>query len=225
MLSNKVPLDVNIDNCSYIRITMKAVNENSPADELTGYFFFATDSYPNIEEPTRTSFKYPNGGDMATYYINMSANSRWHGTLKTLRCDPVNGGSYEIESIEILRNDTKIPVKINGNALKTYGVPMTDNDRLLIPAYPAYGTFTSLSAYHYWDKATQTLTVKANGHEVKMTVGSDKAIVDGKEETMYTKLELFDNLPLVPYDLLVQYLGYEYVRTETEINITTPYAK
>ncbi len=225
IIYNKQPLDINIDNCSYVRVTMKGVNEDSPADNLNGYFFFATDSYPNVEEPTRTAFTYPNGGDMATYYVNIGANSRWHGTLKTLRIDPISGGTFEIQSIEILRDDAKIPVKVNGNTLKTYGVPNTDNGQLLIPAYPSYGTFTALSAYHYWDKATQTLTVKANGHEVKMTVGSDKAIVDGKEETMYTKLELFDNLPLLPYDLLVEYLGYEYNRTETEINITTPFAK
>ena len=64
-----------------------------------------------------------------------------------------------------------------------------------------------------------------NGHEVIFTIGSDKALVDGKEETMYTKVDMFDNLPLLPYDLLVKYLGYEYNRTETEINIKTPFAK
>ena len=55
----------------------------------------------------------------------------------------------------------------------------------------------------------------------KPNVKRVKALVDGKEETMYTKVDMFDNLPLIPYDLLVEYLGYEYNRTETEINIST----
>ena len=223
ILFNKEPIELNIDNCSYIRVTMRGVKD-SDEDNLNGYFFFATDSYPSIEEASRTGFTYPNGGELATYYINMAANTRWHGVLKTLRLDPIGGaGSFELESIEILQDDAKIPVRVNGVQLKTYGVPDTENGHLLVPAVPEYGFFTALAASYDWDAQTKTLSVYANGHSVTFTVGSDKALVDGTEKSLYTTLSLFDNVPLVPLDLLAEFLGYAYTRNDTVIDITTPF--
>ena len=223
IIFNKEPLNIPIDNCSYIRITMRGTKD-SEADNLSGHFFFATDSYPKIEEATRTTFSYPNGGELATYYVNMAANSRWHGTLTTLRVDPISGsGTFEIESVEILQDDAKIPVKINGTTVKTYGIPDTDNGVLLVPAAQNYGFFTSLAASYEWDSGTGVLTVNANNHEVTFTRGSDKAVVDGAEKQMYTSIAMFDGVPLIPLDFLAEALGYEYLRTDTAIDITTPF--
>ena len=160
---------------------------------------------------------------MDTYYINMAANPRWHGTLRTLRFDPNGNDWFEIDKIEILQDDAKIPVRINGNLIKTYGVPNTDNDMLLVPAVPAYGLFTSLAAGYDWDDENKVLTVTGNGHAVVFTVGKAEATVDGKSEKLGTAVTLFDNVPLIPLDFLAEALGYEYIRTDTEINIRTPF--
>ncbi len=217
----KEALNINIDNCSYVRVTIRG-EADSVAENLSGFFFFATDDYPNIEEATRTGFSYPNGGEMATYYINIGANKRWHGNLKALRLDPLAGnGTFELVSFELLKDDAKTPIVIDGTTLKTYGLPVTDNEMLLVPAVPSYGTFSALGAYAHWDKATETLRVQANGHTVSMTIGSNKATVDGVEQEMYATLDYFDGVPLVPYDLLCEYLGFKYERSSTQITITT----
>ncbi len=225
IIMNKEPLDINIDDCSYIRVTIRG-EKDSVQENLQGFFFFSTDSYPNIEEATRTEFTYPNGGDMDTYYVNIGNNSRWHGTLKTLRLDPAYLNSFELVSYELLKDEAKKPIVIDGKTLKTYGVVNPDaNGHIMVPAVPSYGTFTAIRAFAYWDKATETLYVQGNGHEVSMTIGSNKAIVDGKEQTMHTALEYFDGVPLLPYDTLCEYLGYTYDVGDFEATITTGYAK
>lgn len=225
IIMNKEPLDINIDDCSYIRVTIRG-EKDSVQENLQGFFFFSTDNYPNIEEATRTEFIYPNGGDMDTYYVNIGNNSRWHGTLKTLRLDPAYLNSFELVSYELLRDDAKKPIVIDGKTLKTYGVINPDGEgHILVPAVPTYGTFTAIRAYARWDKTTETLYVQGNGHTVTMTIGSNKAIVDGKEQEMYTSLEYFDGVPLLPYDALCKYLGYSYDVGDFEASITTGFGK
>ena len=219
----KEAMDVNIDDCDYVRVTMRA-QKDIDTDVLTAYLFFATDDYPNVEEPTRTAFQIPNGGDMATYYVKMSGNNRWRGNLKTLRLDPTNGGSFELDSIEILQNDPKFPILVDGKALQTYGVPQHDGGSVLIPAHPAYGTFTVLGADYDWNKSAGILTVNGHGHTVVFTVGSKEALVDGEKQTLDTAVTLFDGLPLIPYDFLASSLGCMTSLTGENLTIVTDFA-
>ena len=168
--------------------------------------------------------KCPNGGDMATYYVKMSGNNRWRGNLKTLRLDPTNGGSFELDSIEILQNDPKFPILVDGKALQTYGVPQHDGGSVLIPAHPAYSTFTVLGADYDWNKSAGILTVNGHSHTVVFTVGSKDALVDGEKQTLDTAVTLFDGLPLIPYDFLASSLGCMTSLTGENLTIVTDFA-
>lgn len=103
------PQDLNIDTseAKYIRLRMK-INRSG---ETSG-IFFATDSSNSITADKKVEYKI-NSNDFEEYEIDMSANEKWTGQLKSLRLDPVRSGpvadgEYNIDYIQILDSDKNI---------------------------------------------------------------------------------------------------------------------
>ena len=65
-----------------------------------------------------------------------------------------------------------------------------------------------------WDKNTKELTVTNGKHTVVMTIGTDDVVVDGVAKKFYAASYMYDGLPVVPFDSLVEALGYYVVYHE-----------
>ncbi len=88
--------------------------------------------------------------------------------------------------------------------------PMIENGTVYYPFEPATALDYILNVYHEWRKDAGTLLIEANGHSVKMLVGSDRYLKDDKEADLGYTLKLVDGIPMLDYKKLCDDLGYTY---------------
>ena len=74
-------------------------------------------------------------------------------------------------------------------------VPFTENDRTLVPVRFISESF---GAKVGWDDATQTVTVNANGKEIKMVLGKAEMTVDGKAVALDTPANTYQDRTFIP---------------------------
>ena len=74
-------------------------------------------------------------------------------------------------------------------------VPFTENDRTLVPVRFISESF---GAKVGWDDATQTVTINANGKEIKMVLGKTEMTVDGTVVTLDTPANTYQDRTFIP---------------------------
>lgn len=103
-----------------------------------------------------------------------------------------------------------ILVKLNGEYLKFDQLPIIENDRTLVPMR---FIFEKLGMTVEWDDLTQTASAKKingknNSFEIKFTIGSDTAFVNGTVQTMDVGPKILGDRTLIPLRFLSENLGY-----------------
>ena len=99
VITLKNDIDLDITDADYVKVRMKLTNSASCSASV----MFTTADYPEFGQGKYVSFGVYHEG-FYDYYVYMKSNSRWHGTLKKIRIDPMESvGNFEIDSIQILK--------------------------------------------------------------------------------------------------------------------------
>jgi hypothetical protein len=108
--------------------------------------------------------------------------------------------------------DSKITVMFNDKEISFSVMPEITNGRTMVPMrYICEAMGSSVE----WDGATQSITIKRHvttdnaewKDEIKMTVGSNKIIVNGEEQTMDCAPMIVNGRTLVPARFIAQAMG------------------
>lgn len=97
-----------------------------------------------------------------------------------------------------------ISVHINGSELAMDEPPVIVNGRTLIPLR---AIFEALNVTPQWDSATKTVSAKTNEIEMKLKIGSQDAVVNGKVIKLDTPGTLVNGRTMVPARFIAETLG------------------
>lgn len=114
--------------------------------------------------------------------------------------------------------DSKIEIKIDNKLVQTDVEPFVENDRILVPVriISEY-----LGATVKWNGDLKQVIIQNKG-KIKLVIGQNKAIVDGKEINLDTSSMLRNNTTFVPIRFVSEALGanVEWDSINRMINIT-----
>lgn len=122
---------------------------------------------------------------------------RTHGGMGMGR---MHGGGM----MQMHRPTHPIGVTMNGRMMHFDRPPMMMGGRVMVPMR---GVFEHMGARVKWDDRTQTATGTQNGRQVKLTVGTPEAIVDGRTVRLETPPQMYQNRVYVPLRFIGESLG------------------
>ena len=179
--------------------------------------FFTTASSPSMDANKYKSTKIQKTGEFVDYYVNMTSVPEWYGKITSVRIDPqTKPGDFEIALIEFMNyKQNNAGVRVNGTDLAfTFNpVKTQDGDYEVVGEAKGMGFYSTLRVYHEWDRFTGNgvLTLKTRDERTLVfAVGSDKVILDGKEQPLGYTFRLRDGLPVFRIKKLCELLGYSY---------------
>ncbi len=214
----KYNMDIDLSAKPILHVRMKADKSSNL------YIFFATKENPSIEGSVKyTRTPLLNLGETVDYYIDMSNINDWSGSLKTLRIDPVSHtGTFELELIELMVPALEEATVIANDIQMTFNFPtFIENGDVEVTADPNLGFFSMLNLYHTWNRYTGKLYVESKTHKLEMTVGSDKALLDGKEISLGYTFSLRDGLPVIKMKKFCELLGHTVELKDNTLSIVS----
>jgi hypothetical protein len=118
--------------------------------------------------------------------------------------DPTNVVEYKkLSKLKVKLGDKKVKVYVNGKTLSFEVSPLVESGRTLIP-FRAISE--SLNAVVTYDSVSKTVTVTRDGVEVKLTLGSKTATINGKAISLDVAGKVKSNRVLVPLRFLSEAL-------------------
>ncbi|MBO4950105.1 MAG: S-layer homology domain-containing protein [Clostridia bacterium] len=204
----------------YMRIRIKTENANNSTFDV--FFIDKTNNSWSAEQGYTMSLL--DDGEYHDYYIDLSTNALWKGTIRHIRFDPMNTvGKFFIKSIEFLSPNSKNNVVINASGVDfsfNNEFVEADGEDVYVAANPSSGFYYQNAFYYEWSKETGSLMIKTYGNHVfNFTVGSNKALVDGKEKTLKKKITLVDGLVMLPITFIYDEADYEYEKSDKRLEV------
>ncbi len=193
-------------------------------DSLCDIFFLTADDQ-SYSESKSFRFDVKAGTDMVEYVVETATCENWKGDITAFRIDPITGaGEFDIASFELLGVDEeKLPytLTVDGKAY-TPVFPIEARNDDFYAAAEAYSEFFARHHFYFeWDRHTGRLYIASAGNkEITFTVGSDKALANGKEIVLKEAVSLKDGLPVLPLEVLYDALGVSYEITGKTIAVT-----
>lgn len=119
--------------------------------------------------------------------------------------DPSNVEEYKkLSKIKVKLGDKNVKVYVNGKTIGFDVSPVVESGRTLVP-FRAISE--SLKASVTYDNVSKTVTVTRDGVEVKLTLGSKTATINGKAVTLDVPGKVKSNRVLVPLRFLSEALN------------------
>lgn len=97
-----------------------------------------------------------------------------------------------------------ISIVVNGKKIDFDQPPVVLNGRTMVPMR---AIFEALGTQVHWEIGKQTATATKNKTTIIVTVGSEKAIVNGREKTLEVPVQMFSNRIMVPVRFISESLG------------------
>ncbi|MDW7674443.1 MAG: stalk domain-containing protein [Bacillota bacterium] len=120
-------------------------------------------------------------------------------------------------SIPVFAGQANMPIKVDGQVVRSEVSPQLANNRLLVPI-----RFVSeaLGAEVSWDNRNQTVIVTKDSKAINVVVGQKTAQVNGKAKDMDVAAQLIDGRTMVPVRFLAEALDFivDYTR-DAGVNI------
>lgn len=104
-----------------------------------------------------------------------------------------------IDDPEMSADRTKTPVDENGTC------PVIVNGRTLLPVR---AVVTEMGGDVSWDGQTRTVTLDCGTNQIKLTIGSEKAYLNGEEHTLDTPPEIINDRTMLPIRFIAESFGY-----------------
>lgn len=198
------------DEAKYLYIKMKVSGVAT-----SGNLFFKHNLTDGWDGKKGYSFSVAASDDYQEIIVDLSSNTQWKGTIASLRFDPTDTiCDYSIKRIAFLTDKSagSLTIEVDGtehvvpaNQIKTVG-----ND-LYVAANPSDGFYSIHNLYYEYNRENGTLMIKANnGKTMNLTVGSNVAVIDGKETKLSAVTERYDGLVYVPLKQLYDMADFDY---------------
>ncbi len=131
------------------------------------------------------------------YIYDYNTFKKWYnGELKVDKSDEI--------IIENQYTDGRVRVKLNGDMIGFDSNPFVENGRTFVPMRKI---FEKLGATIEWDNDTETVTATKGSDVIKLTIGSNKAIVNGVEKELDAPAQLKNDRTMVPLRFVSESLG------------------
>ncbi len=101
-------------------------------------------------------------------------------------------------------NDGDIKVYLDGNPLKVTTAPVIENGTTLVPMR---SIFEALGVSVDWDSATKTIIGRGNRIIIELTVGQNKARVNGAEKQLAVPAKILNGNTMVPLRFVSEAVG------------------
>ena len=124
----------------------------------------------------------------------------------------VISGAWAQQQIHVMVNGKQVQFQNSG--------PRQERGRVLVPLR---GVLEELGAYVGWDQSTRMVTASRGDLNIKMTVGSTMADVNGRAVAMDVPAEIVDGSTLVPLRFMSEILGakVQWIEANQTVQIDT----
>ncbi len=204
---------VDADKAKYLHVQIKY--EKGITTKFDIFFVHAFDEQWTGEKGVSSGQAVYNDGEYHDYYVDLTKNAKWNGTVKDLRFDPMNYiGKFWIKKIEFLSDKAvgSFIMDVDGTE-KAFAAEFTKKvgDEIFVAGNPSEGFYSLLNLYTEYNLVNGTLDLYgANGSKMSFVVGSDVVKVNGKDVKLGMAIERIDGLVTVPVKLICDTFGYEY---------------
>ncbi len=209
---------IEAEKVAYVRLKMKA-DTDSVCD-----IFFLTEASKDYDSEKQLRATVKVSDDFTEYTFDTSACAAWKGKITALRIDPISGsGSFEVASLEFLgaAESTDPTLVVEGKAYTPVFSLKERNGEIYATAEANSEFFARHHLYYVWNRHNGTLLIEGRGDsQVIFTVGSDKALVNGKEVALKEAVGLKDGLPIIPLCFLYDSLGIDYTLDGKLLSVT-----
>ena len=176
-----------------------------------------------MDNKKHATFTIAKTGEFVDCYIDMSAVTTWNGTITAIRIDPsTEKADFEISAFEVLGDGDYKAAKeakiiINGIEMNfTFAPTYAENGDIVVVGEARNGFYSMLGLYHEFDRFTGTLKLyNRAGDEFIFTDGSDKVLVNGKEQSLGYTFIIRDGLPQFEIKKLTELVGWKYTEDPT----------
>lgn len=123
-------------------------------------------------------------------------------------------------SAALITSASAIDLVVDGSKLQLDVPPQVIDQRTMVPLR---AIFESLDATVTWDQSTQTATAIKGTYEVKITLDSTTAYVNGQPQTLDVPATAIDGRTLVPVRFVSEALNadVEWIQESQTVRITT----
>lgn len=186
--------------------------------------FFMTEASPSPKQENNLHFNLEKSDEYREYVVFTDQCANWTGTVTNLRFDFLNkAGEYDVQEFELLGyDDAETPpvITVGYQTLDYDFYPKWRGDELYVVADPATGFFVKHRFAYEWSRFTGKLRVIDNrDNEIVFTVGSEKALVNGKETPLAEQVALVDGIPELPLTFIYDAFGITYKREGNDISV------
>ncbi len=190
--------------------------------------FFLTEDSPSEKQEYSFGFYTNPTDDFVEVLVDTSTNENWMGTLTNIRFDIISAaGTYEIKEFELLGPDeskTFVDITVNANEYMPTFTPEERNGEVYVTTEAEKSFFSLHHLYYEWSRFTGELLIEnAKKDRIVFTVGSDIAVVNGKQKKLAEKVTLRDGLPEIPLFVLYDAMNITYDREDSLIKAYVVY--
>ncbi len=219
---------VNTEDCSILHIRMKSSLGGSPAQ-----MFFRVDTMPKnwnddlgvyevmgYSEDYQYTFIMGEPNVWHDYYIDLSSHVGFTGNIVSLRFDTGNfeNNTIYISDIEFLKfSDEQKRTAITVDSVPYYTkdyweIQQQDRNEIYIVPTDENFLYRMLHITYDWNPITGVLFLDTpSGATFEFRVGSDKVLVNGKEELLAKTFYLYDGAPVIPLLYILSTADFNYV--------------
>ena len=201
----------NASLAKYLLITM-----DTQGKAVSGNMFFQHNSADGWSGGKGYRFTAPAKEGFQDVIIELSGNVNWKDEIQGLRFDANEeaNAEYVIKRIAFLTDMSSgsltLAVDKTPHVLSAKQVMKVGND-VYVAGNPSAGFYSIHNLYYEYNRVNGTLMIKAdNGKKMNLVVGSDTAVIDGKQKKLSAKIDIYDGLVFVPLKELYDMAGYKY---------------
>ncbi len=200
----KETLPFNANDISHMILNIKALN----TENLLYYVGVSFSNRDDKELNIRLSGTVPEQNVIVPLEFSLYKVPVWSGNITGFSLNPVLGiGGFEIESIDFYKAPEHITVKLNGCDVNTPVYPEKHGGECYFCFDPCSSLAYVKELYYEWHKKDMTLNLFGKV-DACFTIGSDVAVVDGKNVTLSEKVSMIDGLPLIPLSVFAKVIGH-----------------
>ena len=192
-----------IRDADAIRITYKA-------DSI----FKIAMSYGEKRATNNNDFYLPSCSEFSYAYCYLSDMPNFNNSVNKIKIHLYADDAYiEIKEIALVKYKDETPkyLVIDDVVCGTSVYPYIEGDEFYVAAEPMKGFFSLNNFYYTWSRHSGTLDILTRDNvEIRFTVGSDIATVNGEERKLAKAIELYDGLPVLPMNFLYAVAGQGY---------------
>ena len=214
----KADINVNAEDVDYVHLLMR-----TDCYDIIQLFFSTTDR-PDFWA-TGYMIEVPKlKGEFYDIYIETN-HVDWKGIIKNIRIDPSGMPALakilKVEFLKVKPVDYDFGFIVDGKKLDIpFHYKKIENGEYYTAANPRCGIFAATNIHHEWDRFEGKLYLKTStGTEFLFTVGSDTALVDGKEQKLDLAFSLHDHMPVIPLTFIFDRSGLTYSIKDNTIHL------